>query len=137
MVHTMVTAVMNKRQYPLSLIERMVLAYTTCMEMCLNGYRTVGMGVTRAPRPMVQPGSEGIARSACCAAAPGSTIRTSCVRRTVSGFPLLFATAVSGFVSSRAASPKASVTLCVFCYPPFREGLGEGKRSESLAAEMA
>ena len=80
---------------------RIVLVYMTCTAMSGSGSRTAITIVTVAPQVMVQRGCQARVVSVFCAAAPGTVIRTSCVRPTATGTPPLIATSILAFVSSR------------------------------------
>ena len=98
-----------------------------CMVTSLNGYKTVGIKVIKLHQVMVASGLAVIARSAYCAAALGTTNRTTCVRLTVTGAQLPYVTSITVFVWSREnnALHCALYPFVVFCYPPL-EGLGGG-----------
>ena len=57
----------------------------TCRGMCGSGRRIVGTGVTRVLRRTGTHGQAEIVPYVCCAAAPGSSLRTSSARRTATG----------------------------------------------------
>ena len=66
-------------------LRRTVSVFTTCTAMSGNGLRTAGTTATSALRRTVGRASQEIVRCASVAAAPGTAVRGSCVRRTASG----------------------------------------------------
>jgi hypothetical protein len=111
----------------------MPLVYTICTAVYGNGPGTAGMALTMVRRRMVARGPQAIARSACCAAAPGATNRTFCVRPSVTGIRRLYETRAAVFVLSRAAERRevfpcvlCAVSLCLLLLPLLWRGLGGG-----------